>query len=290
MKNAPSHYEIFLKVAHTLNFSKAAAALHYTQAGVSHAIAAMEKGFKVQLFIRERNGVSITENGKRLVPIIQKIVNWEQQLQQEIFSINNEVAGILRIGAFSSVLAVWIPELIKTFHEQYPRVRLEIIDGSYNNLVEWLGKGEIDCAFLPRKETAKYNFYHLYRDEIVVVVSEGHPILQKKQIKLDELAYYPLVVEDEANDNDTRGIIKKMHTKPEIAYRLKDDSSILSFARAGLGVGFVPGLVLKAIPIKVERKSICPPQYRDIGLAVLPFHETVLFKVLLKYLLENLPV
>lgn len=290
MKDTPSHYEIFLKVASTQNFSKAAEILHYTQAGISHVIAAMEKDFGVQLFIRERNGVVITENGRRLIPTIQKIVNWEQELKQEVYSINNEIAGTLRIGAFSSVMAVWIPRLIIDFKKRYPKVSLEILDGPYNEIAEWLLKGKIDCGFLPVTQAKAFHFYHLYRDEIMAVMDNNCLLLDKDKVRIEDLEYEPLVVEDETNDNDTRLILKKMHVKPRIAYRLKDDTSILSFVKSGLGVGLVPELVLKATGIPVRRKSFDPVQYRDIGLAVQPSHETVLFKVLLKYLQEYLPI
>lgn len=58
-----NRYEIFLKVAEVGNITRAAELLHYTQAGVSHSIAALEREAGVPLLIRGSNGVTLTENG-----------------------------------------------------------------------------------------------------------------------------------------------------------------------------------------------------------------------------------
>ena len=62
-----NRYEIFLKVAELGNITRTAEALHYTQAGISHAISALEKEAGVTLLVRSSTGVSLTENGRRLL-------------------------------------------------------------------------------------------------------------------------------------------------------------------------------------------------------------------------------
>ena len=80
-----NRYEIFLKVAEVGNITRAAELLHYTQAGVSHSIAALEREAGVPLLIRGSNGVTLTENGKRLIQPIQTLVNDQRALEQSIF-------------------------------------------------------------------------------------------------------------------------------------------------------------------------------------------------------------
>ena len=70
-----NRYEIFLKTAEIGNITKTAEILHYTQAGISHAIAALEKETGFSLLARSASGVTLTENGKRLLPYIQTLVN-----------------------------------------------------------------------------------------------------------------------------------------------------------------------------------------------------------------------
>ena len=102
-----NRYEIFLKTAEIGNITKTAEILHYTQAGISHAIAALEKETGFSLLARSASGVTLTENGKRLLPYIQTLVNDQHGLSQAIYDINETVAGTAFISSFAS--SFWIP-------------------------------------------------------------------------------------------------------------------------------------------------------------------------------------
>ena len=82
MNHSQIRYEIFLKVAELGNITLAADALNYTQSGVSHAIAAMEREAGCTLFHRSKTGVTLTENGKALLPLLQELVNKQHSLDQ----------------------------------------------------------------------------------------------------------------------------------------------------------------------------------------------------------------
>ena len=107
MKEQKDRYEIFLKVCETGSFSKAAEALNYTQSGISQMMAGLEEELGVQLFARVKRGVSLTDNGARLIPYIQEMVNQKDKLRQAAFNINNKIEGKLRVGSFSSITALW---------------------------------------------------------------------------------------------------------------------------------------------------------------------------------------
>ena len=73
MREQKDRYEIFLKVCETGSFSKAAEALNYTQSGISQMMAGLEEELGVQLFARINRGVTLTDNGTRLLPYIQEL-------------------------------------------------------------------------------------------------------------------------------------------------------------------------------------------------------------------------
>ena len=106
MKEIRDRYDIFMKVCETGSFSRAAEALNYTQSGISQMMAGLEEELGVQLFARIKKGVILTDNGRRLLPYIQEMVNQKDKLRQAAFNINNKVEGKLRIGSFSSVTAM----------------------------------------------------------------------------------------------------------------------------------------------------------------------------------------
>ena len=102
-----NRYEIFLKTAEIGNITKTAEILHYTQAGISHAIAALEKETGFSLLARSASGVTLTENGKRLLPYIQTLVNDQHGLSQAIYDINAQAEADGRAHRGSLDTALW---------------------------------------------------------------------------------------------------------------------------------------------------------------------------------------
>ena len=82
MKEQKDRYEIFLKVCETGSFSGAAEALNYTQSGISQMMAGLEEELEVRLFARVKKGVILTDNGARLIPYIQEMVNQKAKLRR----------------------------------------------------------------------------------------------------------------------------------------------------------------------------------------------------------------
>ncbi len=284
MKDTPNHYEIFLKVVETGNISKASEALNYTQSGISHVISALEKRMGFKLFVRSSNGVALTDNGQKLVPIIQNIVNQEQLLKQEIFDINHEVGGKLRIGSFTSITTLWLPKVIKFFEENYPDVELEILDGNYADIRHWIKHGRIDCGFVAGQVPDGFVFHELRKDPILVIMPEGHPLSKKNSVTHDEIVEYPVILQPEGYNIDMSSILAKASSPAKVSYNLRDDVSIISFVEHGLGIGILPELVLDSQNATLTRKPLEPEECRRIGLAMLPTQNSILVKIFLDYL------
>lgn len=147
MREQKDRYEIFLKVCETGSFSKAAEALNYTQSGISQMMAGLEEELGVQLFARINRGVTLTDNGTRLLPYIRELANQKTRLRQAAFNINHKVEGKLRVGSISSITTLWMPEVVHYFKENYPKVKIEILDGNYDEIREWIIRGQVDCGF-----------------------------------------------------------------------------------------------------------------------------------------------
>ena len=202
MKELSDRYEVFLKVCETGSFSKAAEALNYTQSGISQIMAGLEDELGVQLFARFKRGVMLTDNGKRLTPYIRELVNRKYMLRQAAFDINHKVEGKLRVGSFSSITALWMPQMIHYFKAHYPKVEIEILDGNYDEILDWILHGQVDCGFLSSIVAGELRFYPLWEDPLCAVMPEGHPLAEQENITLPELFQYPLIIETPGCDND----------------------------------------------------------------------------------------
>lgn len=72
------------------SFSEAAKELHYTQSGITHMMTRLEASLGFKVFKRHKYGVSLSNNGKVLLPHIKKLLNVHASLEKCIDSMNNE--------------------------------------------------------------------------------------------------------------------------------------------------------------------------------------------------------
>ena len=235
MREQKDRYEIFLKVCETGSFSKAAEALNYTQSGISQMMAGLEEELGVQLFARINRGVTLTDNGTRLLPYIRELANQKTRLRQAAFNINHKVEGKLRVGSISSITTLWMPEVVHYFKEHYPKVKIEILDGNYDEIREWIIRGQVDCGFLSSIVADDLKFYPLRDDPLCAVFPEGHPLAAQPSVTLPQLFQVPLIIETPGCDNDIQHLMLKCPVKPNIAYSFRDDTLIMAFCaqRAG---------------------------------------------------------
>lgn len=289
MKETKDRYEIFLKVCETGSFSRAADALNYTQSGISQMMAALEEELGVQLFARIKKGVIPTDNARLLLPYIQEMVNQKDKLRQAAFNINHKIEGKLRIGSFSSITTLWLPDLVQYFKETYPLVKIEILDGNYDEIRDWIVHGQVDCGFLSSIVARDLTFFPLLNDPLCAVLPKNHPLTAQVSVSLEELAPYPFIIETPGCDNDIQHLLEKSPVKPQIVYSFRDDMPIMTFVQKGLGVTISQELVLRALPYPVISRPLNPPCSRIIGLAFSRTANSVVSRTLLSYLQETIP-
>ncbi len=265
-----NRYEIFLKVAECGNITKCAQAVHYTQAGVSHAIATLEKETGLTLFARTARGVTLTENGRHLLPSVQALVNDQHALAQTINQIGGVVAGTLRVGTFTSVSMQWLPRIIQAFTERYPQVEFDLQAGDYDQITEMLMTGKVDCGFLAAPAHEGLEFSPLYRDPMLAFLPKGHPLARKRSLTLDDLLDEELIIPAQGSDNDINAVLNEAEKPANIRYVLNDDFSVLSMVEGGLGVAIMPELILKSCKSYPVARHLSPRRYRTIGIASLP--------------------
>ena len=284
MKEIRDRYEIFLKVCETGSFSKAAEALNYTQSGISQMMAGFEEELGVQLFARAKKGVTLTDNGRMLMPYIQEMTNQKDKLRQAAFNINHKIEGKLRIGSFSSVTAMWMPEVIHYFNRNYPQVEVQIFDGNYDEIRDWIIHGQVDCGFLSSIVADNLKFYPFCEDPLCAVMQKNHPLAEKKSVRLEELLEYPFIIETPGCDNDILHLLERCGKEPKTSYSFRDDTLIMAFVKNGLGVTISQKLVMKAFANDVESRPLEPGRSRIIGLAFVKTMNSVVTKILLEYL------
>lgn len=137
----------FLWVARLGGFRKAAERLHLSQPAVSTRIANLEDELRVPLFERGSGDLVLTKHGTLLLSYAEQMLFVEEEIKSRVAN-PSETEGLFRVGAAETVAQSWLPEFLKAFSQQYPRVNVDLtVDISLNLRSAILDRG-LDLAFL----------------------------------------------------------------------------------------------------------------------------------------------
>src|SRR5262245_54188944 len=192
-----------------LNVSEAAEALHTSQPGVSKQIRALEDELGIQVFVRHgKRLVSVTEPGKAVIAIAERILAEAQNLRRAGEEFANDKLGTLTIGATHTQARYALPKAVAAFKRKYPNVELLIHQGNPTQICEQVIAGEADMAVATEMISLYPELVSLpvYQWNRCVVVPPKHPLL-KAPLTLEKLAEYPIVTYDFAFAN--RSLVQK---------------------------------------------------------------------------------
>ena len=266
-------YQIFLKVARLGSISNAAKALGQTQSSVTQALHALEGELHLTLFDRSRTGVTLTAQGKALLPYVEAVEESENRLLSYAADLAAKKQTVLRIGTFTSVAVNWLPELFQKYKAVEPGIRFEMKDIGYNNIEEILREEDLDFCFVSLPLSQDIKCIPLYDDPLMAVVSKEHPWANKPSCPLTAFETEPVISLIEELNQDARSVWTTHHIHPNIQYVTKDDYAMLAMVEKGLGICIVPKLLLQDTSKEVIALPLNPPSYRTIGLAFPPGKE-----------------
>lgn len=140
--------ETFYWAAKLGSFTAAAERLNATQSTVSMRIQDLEYSFGVALFDRSQRSARITAKGRELMRYSEQLLHLTAEIRESLAE-TDTMTGTVRLGFAEVVSSTWLPELVKTIHERYPRVVLELDEALTQDLVERLHSGTLDVILAP---------------------------------------------------------------------------------------------------------------------------------------------
>lgn len=261
-------YEIFDAVARQGSFNKAAQQLHLTPSAISHAIAVMETELGFTLFNRGKNGVTMTSYGASLYPSIRAVLNSDEALQQSIARLNGLEKGKVKLGAFNSVCACLLPGILKSFLAHYPQIEVEVYQGTYDDVKEWLRTGQVDLAFLSSTCREEFTLTELFREPLLCITPPDWPAPPDGVMTPALMNEQPFVVQCDATDAEMRQFLKKYSIATDRRCHVIDDQSNIAMVEAGLGISIMPEMLLRGGCDGIKIYPINPEEHRIVGLAV----------------------
>ncbi len=185
----------FLAVAREENITKAAEMLHITQPTLSRQLSKLEDDFGIQLFLRGKNGITLTDEGLLLRRRAEEIVELAEKTERELAAHEETIAGEITIGSGELAAVRLLPPLFKSFKEKYPNVTFDMYTGNADQIKQRLDNGLTDIGILLEPvEIEKYNFIRFsVRERWVVAMRADDPLAKNKNITINDLVSLPLI-------------------------------------------------------------------------------------------------
>jgi DNA-binding transcriptional LysR family regulator len=178
----------FRMVADMLSFSKAAERLFMAQSSVSAQIKSLEETLDIKLFDRIGRRVLLTDAGRKLYEYARRIEEMTMEIRSEMTDAKNG-RGSLTIRVPETLATLYMPEVVERFHGDNPRVKLNFINCTDQQLREELNSGRIDAAFLMTDTVRlkEVNVRLLKTENLVLVASPSHSLVRQKKVAIDDL-------------------------------------------------------------------------------------------------------
>ncbi|MEQ0560576.1 LysR family transcriptional regulator [Amycolatopsis sp. NEAU-NG30] len=243
------HLRTFRVVARTLNFTRAAAELHYAQSSVTEQIQALEAELGSKLFERGRR-LRLTAAGERLVGYADQVLELVEEAKAAVDDERGEPEGELTIGALETLCAHWVPPIFGAYRTRWPRVRLTLKEGGRGELYQAVRQSEMDVCFTfgaapadPALASAT-----LGTEPLVVIVPDGHPLADRTEIRPGDLHGVGFLATPPGCG--FREMLDRIDG-PFVEAEVGSIAALVRCVAAGMGCGIVPAIVghAGAVPV-----------------------------------------
>lgn len=243
----------FVAIAESGTFTAGAAKVHVTQAAISMQIRQLETEIGARVFVRAPRHVILTEAGEHLLHRARQILREHDAAIEEIAELAGAERGRLRIGSASAmVLTDQLPRILKELRKQHPRAEISVTSGTSEALVEQIGAGELDIAFVSLPVDVRgIQTDRLSQDQLVAIASPRHRFAKQKTISAYTLAGEKLILGERGGN--TRRLIDQFFAQAgvslKVAMELSRQAAIRRMVEEDMGVGIVP---LQSVNDEVE--------------------------------------
>lgn len=191
-----AHVRALIMLADSGSYAGASVVAGLAQPSLHRAIGDLSVALKRTLVERRGKGIALTEQGRRTVRAFRLARAELEAGLTELASLQGRETGRIAVGAMPLSRARLLPAAISAFHSQYPDVRISIVEGSFQELIEPLRDGELDLIIGALRDPSPGEDVvqrALFDDRPVVIGRVGHP-LSKAPASIASMAQFPWTV------------------------------------------------------------------------------------------------
>ncbi|MEW6446386.1 MAG: LysR family transcriptional regulator [Pseudomonadota bacterium] len=189
-------YAAFLAVAEQASFSLAAEKLHLSQPAISKRIAQLENSLGVTLFDRLGRRIALTEAGRALHPVAERILRDVRETRQVIANLSTEISGPLSVVTSHHIGLRRLPPILKDYTRRHPAVRLDLAFMDSEQACQAVERGEFELGIVtqPLRPAQSLAITPLWEDPLVIAVAPDHPLAKLESVTLEQLGQHPAIL------------------------------------------------------------------------------------------------
>ncbi|WP_432094213.1 LysR substrate-binding domain-containing protein [Streptomyces sp. bgisy100] len=247
----------FVAVAEHLHFRDAAADIGMSQPALSGAVSALEETLGVQLLERTTRKVLLSPAGERLAGRARAVLEAVGALLEEADAVRAPFTGVLRLGVIPTVAPYLLPTVLRTVHERYPDLDLQVHEEQTSSLLDGLAQGRLDLLLLAVPLGAPgVTELPLFDEDFVLVTPRDHWLGGRGDIPREALRELDLLLLDEGHclRDQALDICREAGREDgaPVTTSAAGLSTLVQLVAGGLGVTLLPRTALQ---VETERND-----------------------------------
>jgi len=255
--------KVFCDLVESRSFSRAALRNFITQSAVSQQVKNLEARFETQLLRREGKSITPTPAGKIFYERSRTILDGFEQMQLEMKSIGQDMAGSVRIATIYSVGIYEMDVVVKTFLKIYPKVNLHVEYSNGARVYEDCLRGTLDLGIVVYPEPRKgLRIIPLPSDKLVLICAPGHPLARRHLIDIRKLNDLTFVAFEKgmASQRALERIFHEHNIRVRTVMEFNNIETIKRSVEIGAGVSIVP---LLSVQKEVRNGALVQVNFTD---------------------------
>lgn len=246
-------YKIFYVVAKSKSFVEASNKLYISQPAISKDIKTLESIMNTKLVFRKNNGIALTRDGKEFAKYLEEsfgILN----IGEKIIKQRNDLShGTISIGCPSHISSLFLMERIEKFKKDYPNIKIQIMSGSSEQLMEMLQLHRVDFIIDTSYTNSIYNNLKIkhIKEFDTIFISNKKTII--KNLKELETIKWILPFSFTNTRKNLDKALEKSGITITASIELDITELIINSVSRGIGVGYV---IKDAVKTELNNKSI----------------------------------
>ncbi|MDZ5669851.1 LysR family transcriptional regulator [Bacillus stercoris] len=268
-----NHLHIFVKVGEKLNITEAAKELFISQPAVSKAIKNLESSLQLKLLIRDKHhGLMLTDVGKEILLLARQMKGIESKIYQLANRENKLLNGKVKIGSFPAVSTNIMPQAIAAFRSNYPLIRIELIEGTSDQIKEWVEDRTVDIG-IAASPFGPFENQLLCNDYMVAVIpQQRYQLKQEKHVNL-ETYQDDLIFCKGGHEIAMSNAFSQYNIELKENLTVQNAETLINMVKNNLGIGIISNFTLSSVQHQLSKKDIFPRITRDIGVIAHSFEE-----------------